>query len=326
MNPFTSLCLLCTFGKEEKKHNSWGAGAKASTSLSRATFFQLFKTSHAKRPGSQLWQDAGEREKTERGDKTKHKNSNICSRFQPDSLMWITQHFVPWPWRTKGRGGCLRSEVRRPGRRASSEHPCSFRWVGLIVLRRGREVPLGHPGTACHLDCHSFSTEVAAWQMKLSGAWIKCNFQSGSPPRSPCHMNADQGQANNYRSAFKATGKCRDKSVQGGLDEYLSILAEDANIHTDLFHLSPKLEKGKFLPIESKRNTTKQLCTSRLKSYKFLILLKSTRDLWSPWQWQGIQPSDCLQWISDKTKWKWIDVILMQKWALKGRSTRFIFE
>lgn len=83
MNPFTSLCLLCTFGKE-KKHNSWGAGAKASTSLSRATFFQLFKTSHAKRPGSQLWQDAGEREKTERGDKTKHKNSNICSRFQPD--------------------------------------------------------------------------------------------------------------------------------------------------------------------------------------------------------------------------------------------------
>lgn len=258
MNPFTSLCLLCTFGKE-KKHNSWGAGAKASTSLSRATFFQLFKTSHAKRPGSQLWQDAGEREKTERGDKTKHKNSNICSRFQPDSLMWITQHFVPWPWRTKGGGGCLRSEVRRPGRRASSEHPCSFRWVGLIVLRRGREVPLGHPGTACHLDCHSFSTEVAAWQMKLSSAWIKCNFPSGSPLRSPCHMNADQGQANNYRSAFKATGKCRDKSVQRGLDEYLSILAEDANIHTDLFHLSPKLEKANSSP-SNQRETQQSNC------------------------------------------------------------------
>lgn len=29
---------------------------------------------------------------------------------------------------------------------------------------------------------------------------------------------------------FEETGKCRDKSVQGGVDEYLSILPEDANI------------------------------------------------------------------------------------------------
>lgn len=151
MNPFTSDCLLCTFGckgKENKKKtknpNSRGAGAKASTSLSQATFFQLFKNSHAKRPGSQRWQDAGEREKTEWGDKTKHKNSNICSRFQPDSLMWITQHFVPWPWRTKG-GRCLRSGVGHPGRRAPREHPCSFRWVGVIVPQQGEEVPPGHP-------------------------------------------------------------------------------------------------------------------------------------------------------------------------------------
>lgn len=125
MNPFTSLCLLCTFGKE-KKHNSWGAGAKASTSLSRATFFQLFKTSHAKRPGSQLWQDAGEREKTERGDKTKHKNSNICSRFQPDSLMWITQHSVPWPWRTKGGGGM-------PQEWSATPWEASVQWAPLLV-------------------------------------------------------------------------------------------------------------------------------------------------------------------------------------------------
>lgn len=64
MNPFTSDCLLCTFGckgkeshkkkkKEKKEPNSRAAGAKASTSLSLATFFQLFKNSHAKRPGSQ---------------------------------------------------------------------------------------------------------------------------------------------------------------------------------------------------------------------------------------------------------------------------------
>lgn len=72
-------------------------------------------------------------------------------------------------------------------------------------------------------------------------------------------MNADQGQANNYRSAFKATGKCRDKSVQGGLDEYLSILAEDANIHTDLFHLSPKLEKANSSP-SNQRETQQSNC------------------------------------------------------------------
>lgn len=81
----------------------------------------------------------------------------------------------------------------------------------------------------------------------------------------------------------------------------------------DSFRLSLKLEKANSSPWKSKADTTKQLCTSRLKSYKFLILLKSTCDPWSPWQQSGIQPSDYLQWISDKTKWKWIDVILMQK-------------
>lgn len=187
--------------KKIKKPNSLGAGAKASTSLSQATFFQLFKNSHARRPGSHRWQDAGEREKTERRNKTTHKNSNICSRFQPDSLMWITQHFVPWPWRTKA-GRCLRSGVGCPGRQAPREHPCSFRWVGVIVSQQGGEVPPGHPGTACHLDCHSFSTKMAAWQMEQSGAGIKCHFQSSALLRSPCYMNADQGQANNYRSAF----------------------------------------------------------------------------------------------------------------------------
>lgn len=102
-----------------------------------------------------------------------------------------------------------------------------------------------------------------------------------------------------------------------GTNEYLPISLKNVNADTDLFCLT-KVKKGKFFPSKSKGSITKKLFTSRLKSYKFLILLKSTWDLWSPWQRRSIQPSDCLQWISDKTKWKWIDVILMQKWAWRG--------
>lgn len=43
---------------------------------------------------------------------------------------------------------------------------------------------------------------------------------------------------------LKASCKCRDKSVQGAAYEYLSTLLADANTYTDLFHLSPKLEKA----------------------------------------------------------------------------------
>lgn len=146
MNPFTSDCLLCTFGckgKEKKKPNSRGAGAKASTSLSQATFFQLFKNSHAKRPGSQRWQDAREREKTEWGDKTKHKNSNICSRFQPDSLMWITQHFVPWPWRTKG-GDASGAAWDTPGSERPESTPARFAELELLSPSRAKRC---HQGT-----------------------------------------------------------------------------------------------------------------------------------------------------------------------------------
>lgn len=206
MNPFTSDCLLCTFGckgkENKKKPNSRGAGAKASTLHSQATFFQLFKNSHAKRPGSQRWQDAGAREKTEWGDKTKHKNSNICSRFQPDSLMWITQHFVPWPWRTK-RGGEMPQEWRGTPREAGAQSApllVSLSWSYCPPV--GRRGATRAPSTACHLDCHSFSTKMAAWQMKQSAAGVKCHFQSDALLGSPRHMNADQGQANNYRSAF----------------------------------------------------------------------------------------------------------------------------
>lgn len=151
-----------------------------------------------------LWQPvltrSGENEKKERGDKTKHKNSNICRRFQPDSLMWITQHSVPWPPRTKG-GRCLRSGAGHPGRQASAPRstPGSFRWAGFIVPWAGQRGATRAPGTACHLDCHSFGTKMAAWQMKPSGAGIKHQFQSRELG-SPCHMNADQGQTNNDRS------------------------------------------------------------------------------------------------------------------------------
>lgn len=76
-------------------------------------------------------------------------------------------------------------------------------------------------------------------------------------------MNADQGEQHHHRSAFKATGKGRDKSVRGGggggVDEYLSILAEDANIYTDLFHLSPKLEKANSSP-SNQRGTQQSNC------------------------------------------------------------------
>ena len=131
MNQFTSDCLLCTFsckGKEKKSPSPQRAGAKASASLSLDTFFQRFKNLHAKRPGSQCWQEAvgwggwGWEGGLRKGTKPKHKNSNICSSFQPDSLMWITQHFVPWPRTTKGCGGlwgwerCLRSGEGCPGR------------------------------------------------------------------------------------------------------------------------------------------------------------------------------------------------------------------
>lgn len=240
--------------------------------------------------------------------------------------MWITQHFVPWPWQTK-RWRCLGTGAWCPGKRASSEHPSSFRWAGGIVPRWGWEVPSGHPGTACHLDCHSCSTKMAAWQMKVPWHRNKTSLLEGVHgwDLHAIWMQIRVRQIT-IEVPFEETGKCKDKSEWKGSRWIFIIHPEDANIHTDLFHLSPKLKKGKFLLIKSKRNTTKPLCTSRLKSYKFLILLKSTRDLWSPWQQQCIQPSDCLQWISDKTKWKWIDVILMQKWAVEGRSTRFIFE
>ena len=46
--------------------------------------------------------------------------------------------------------------------------------------------------------------------------------------------------------------------------------------------------------------------------------------------WDGnnkaFSPLIGLQWILDKTAWKGMDVILMQKKALEGRSTWFIFE
>lgn len=58
---------------------------------------------------------------------------------------------------------------------------------------------------------------------------------------------------------FKETGKCRDKSGQGGEDEYLSILPEDANIYRDLFHLSPKLEKANSSP-SNQRETQQSNC------------------------------------------------------------------
>lgn len=234
MNPLTSDCLLCTFGckgKENKKNpDSRGAGAKASTSLSRATFFLLFKNSHAKRPGSQRWQDAGEREKTERGDKTKHKNSNICSRFQPDSLMWITQHFVPWPWRTKaGWGDASRAERDALGGERPESTPARFAELELLSPGQGREVPPGHPGTACHLDCHSFSTKMAARQMKQSGAaGIKCHFQTGALLESS-HATRMKIRFRQITTEvpFTEMSKCRDKWVRKeGVDEYLSILSE----------------------------------------------------------------------------------------------------
>lgn len=59
--------------------------------------------------------------------------------------------------------------------------------------------------------------------------------------------------------SFKEIGKCRDKSVQRGADEYLSILPEDANIYTDLFHLSPKLEKANSSP-SNQRETQQSNC------------------------------------------------------------------
>lgn len=58
---------------------------------------------------------------------------------------------------------------------------------------------------------------------------------------------------------FKEIGKCRDKSVQGGVDEYLSVLSEDANMYTDLFHLSPKLEKANSSP-SNQRKTQQSNC------------------------------------------------------------------
>lgn len=59
--------------------------------------------------------------------------------------------------------------------------------------------------------------------------------------------------------AFKEIGKCGDKSVQRGVDEYLSILPEDGNIYTDLFHLGPKLEKANSSP-SNQRETQQSNC------------------------------------------------------------------
>lgn len=108
----------------------------------RPRFFSFLKTHTPSTLAASADKIQGREKRRDRGDKTKDKNSNICSRFQPDSLMGITQHFVPWPWLTKthiGGGGCLRNSVGRPGRRVPREHPCSS-WN---CRGTGRCMPLG---------------------------------------------------------------------------------------------------------------------------------------------------------------------------------------
>lgn len=166
------------------------------------------------------------------GDKTKHKNSNICSRFQPDSLMWITQHFVPWPWRTKGVGGGMPRERSEMPREASANEstPARFAELELLSPWQGEEVPPGHPAP------HATWTVIVSAQRwlldKRSRAAREWNVIFGGVHCWDRHAICMQIRVRQITIGvpFKETGKCRDKSVQQGVDEYLSILPEDANI------------------------------------------------------------------------------------------------
>lgn len=123
--------LLAAKGTEKKDyHFHEEQEPRPQLLLSGATFFQLFKNSHTKHPGSHCWQDA---EKKVRQNQTK--NSNICSRLQPDSLMWITQHFVPWPWRTKRR--------QMPQEWSAMPWEASVQWALLFVSLSWSHCPLG---------------------------------------------------------------------------------------------------------------------------------------------------------------------------------------
>ena len=147
--------------------------------------------------------------------------------------MWITQHFVPWPWRTKGGeggvGDASGAERDAPGGEHPESTPACFAWCHCPPptppLVRGGEVPPGHPGTACHMDRHRFSTKMAACQMKPSGAGIKMFRLLHCWDSWATWMKIRVRQI-----AMEAPDKFPDKSVEGGVDEYLSILSEDANI------------------------------------------------------------------------------------------------
>lgn len=143
----------------------------------RPRFFSFLKTHTPSTLAASADKIQGREKRRDRGDKTKDKNSNICSRFQPDSLMGITQHFVPWPWLTKTHIG------------GGGGDACETAWDALggecPESAPARVGPAGALGAACHSDCHSFSTKMAAWQMNVSGEGIKCHFPRGATEGSP---------------------------------------------------------------------------------------------------------------------------------------------
>lgn len=181
MNPFASVCLLCTFGcwvkgSLKKQQFTSCRSQGLNFSFTGHSFFCFLKPHTPSTLAASADKIQGREKRTDRGDKTKDKNSNICSRFQPDSLMGITQHFVPWPWRTKtyvgGEGWGVGGDA------------CEIAWDAL-----GGECPESAPaqfgsagalGAACHSDCHSFDTKMAAWQMNVSGEGVKCHFPRGA--------------------------------------------------------------------------------------------------------------------------------------------------
>lgn len=188
MNPFTSQCLLCTFGRRQIKEgaNSVAGASPCHFFSMEATFpppsFQCFKNLLWQMP----WKHSGREKGNEKWGEWKEEHSNICRSFQTDS--WDVNNStlrLPWPLWNKGEGagaGWLAEELGvTPAALGAS--PGEQDLLSLLGLKT---VPPRHPPP------HAMATVIAAAQRSLlTKSWQgaqewNINFLS-------THTNAKQG-------------------------------------------------------------------------------------------------------------------------------------
>ncbi len=132
MNPFTSACLLCTFGWRGRKRKRQFRGHSFSPFSSSA-----LKTGLANALA------------VPRRSRKKEKHSNICRRFQTDS--WDVNNStlsLPWPLENKGE---MSSRGAGSPRSGTGEQD-------LLSPLRVKAMPSGHPAP------HTTATVIAAAQ------------------------------------------------------------------------------------------------------------------------------------------------------------------